>query len=80
MALRPQPQCELPNLPVARKSVVAARSLPQGHQRANEGLDIKGGKEAKLSYNGKFLVSRGFPSRGQVSNPKQNLPSCQLRK
>jgi len=33
--------CELPNLPVARKSVVAARSLPAGHQLAATDLDIK---------------------------------------
>jgi N,N'-diacetyllegionaminate synthase len=33
--------CELPNLPVARKSVVAARSLPTGHQLAAGDLDIK---------------------------------------
>jgi len=33
--------CELPNLSVARKSVVAARSLPAGHQLASGDLDIK---------------------------------------
>jgi N-acetylneuraminate synthase len=33
--------CELPNLPIARKSVVAARSLPVGHQLATGDLDIK---------------------------------------
>jgi N-acetylneuraminate synthase len=33
--------CELPNLPIARKSVVAARSLPAGHQLAAGDLDIK---------------------------------------
>jgi sialic acid synthase SpsE len=33
--------CELPNLSVARKSVVAARSLPAGHQLTTEDLDIK---------------------------------------
>ena len=33
--------CELPNLSVARKSVVAARSLPVGHQLAASDLDIK---------------------------------------
>jgi N,N'-diacetyllegionaminate synthase len=33
--------CELPNLPVARKSLVAARSLPAGHRLANGDLDIK---------------------------------------
>jgi N-acetylneuraminate synthase len=33
--------CELPNLSVARKSVVAARKLAQGHQLATEDLDIK---------------------------------------
>jgi N,N'-diacetyllegionaminate synthase len=33
--------CELPNLSVARKSVVAARSLPAGHQLATGDLDIK---------------------------------------
>jgi N-acetylneuraminate synthase len=33
--------CELPNLPIARKSVVAARSLPAGHQLAVGDLDIK---------------------------------------
>lgn len=33
--------CELPNLAVARKSVVAARSLPAGHQLATGDLDIK---------------------------------------
>jgi len=33
--------CELPNLPIARKSVVAARSLPAGHQLAPGDLDIK---------------------------------------
>ena len=33
--------CELSNLSVARKSVVAARSLPAGHQLATGDLDIK---------------------------------------
>jgi N,N'-diacetyllegionaminate synthase len=33
--------CELPNLSVARKSVVAARSLPAGHQLETGDLDIK---------------------------------------
>ncbi len=33
--------CELPNLLVARKSVVAARSLPVGHQMKAGDLDIK---------------------------------------
>jgi N-acetylneuraminate synthase len=33
--------CELPNLPIARKSVVAARSLPVGHQLKAGDLDIK---------------------------------------
>lgn len=33
--------CELPNLHVARKSVVAARSLPTGHKLATGDLDIK---------------------------------------
>ena len=33
--------CELPNLPIARKSVVAARSLPAGHQLAAGDLDVK---------------------------------------
>lgn len=33
--------CELPNLLIARKSVVAARSLPAGHQLATGDLDIK---------------------------------------
>jgi N,N'-diacetyllegionaminate synthase len=33
--------CELPNVSVARKSVVAARSLPAGHKLATEDLDIK---------------------------------------
>ncbi|MGD0222984.1 MAG: N-acetylneuraminate synthase [Terriglobia bacterium] len=33
--------CELPNLPVARKSVVAARPLPKGHQLVAADLDIK---------------------------------------
>lgn len=33
--------CELPNLPIARKSVVATQSLPSGHQLAAEDLDIK---------------------------------------
>jgi N,N'-diacetyllegionaminate synthase len=33
--------CELPNLSVARKSVVAARALPAGHQLAPGDLDIK---------------------------------------
>lgn len=33
--------CELPNLPIARKSVVAARSLPSGHQLTPGDLDIK---------------------------------------
>jgi N-acetylneuraminate synthase len=33
--------CELPNLPIARKSVVAARALPIGHQLAAGDLEIK---------------------------------------
>jgi N,N'-diacetyllegionaminate synthase len=33
--------CELPNLSVARKSVVAARNLPAGHRLAPGDLDIK---------------------------------------
>jgi N,N'-diacetyllegionaminate synthase len=33
--------CELPNVSVARKSVVAARSLPAGHQLSTGDLDIK---------------------------------------
>jgi N-acetylneuraminate synthase len=33
--------CELPNLPIARKSLVAARSLPVGHQLKAGDLDIK---------------------------------------
>jgi N-acetylneuraminate synthase/N,N'-diacetyllegionaminate synthase len=33
--------CELPNISVARKSVVAARSLSAGHQLATGDLDIK---------------------------------------
>ena len=33
--------CELPNISVARKSVVAARSLPAGHQLRTGDLDIK---------------------------------------
>jgi len=33
--------CELPNLPVARKSVVAARSLAAGHTLAIGDLDVK---------------------------------------
>ena len=33
--------CELPNISVARKSVVAARSLPKGHRLAAGDLDIK---------------------------------------
>lgn len=33
--------CELPNIPVARKSVVAARALPLGHQLIAGDLDIK---------------------------------------
>ncbi len=33
--------CELPNISVARKSVVAARSLAAGHQLATGDLDIK---------------------------------------
>jgi sialic acid synthase SpsE len=33
--------CELANLPIARKSVVAARPLPVGHQLATGDLDIK---------------------------------------
>ena len=34
-------QCELPNISVARKSVVAARTLPTGHQLATGDLEIK---------------------------------------
>jgi sialic acid synthase SpsE len=33
--------CELPNIPVARKSVVAARDLTAGHRLASGDLDIK---------------------------------------
>ena len=33
--------CELPNISVARKSVVAARTLPAGHQLATGDLEIK---------------------------------------
>jgi sialic acid synthase SpsE len=33
--------CELPNRLVARKSVVAASSLPKGHQLATGDLEIK---------------------------------------
>jgi len=33
--------CELPNISVARKSVVAARALPAGHQLATGDLEIK---------------------------------------
>jgi N,N'-diacetyllegionaminate synthase len=33
--------CELPNLPIARKSVVAARALPIGHQLVAGDLEIK---------------------------------------
>jgi N-acetylneuraminate synthase len=33
--------CELPNISVARKSVVAARSLPEGHRLATGDLEIK---------------------------------------
>jgi N-acetylneuraminate synthase len=33
--------CEVPNISVARKSVVAARALPAGHQLAAEDLDVK---------------------------------------
>jgi N-acetylneuraminate synthase len=33
--------CELPNISVARKSVVAARALPKGHQFSTGDLDIK---------------------------------------
>jgi len=33
--------CERPNLPVARKSVVAARRLPAGHRLTIDDLDIK---------------------------------------
>jgi N-acetylneuraminate synthase len=33
--------CELPNISVARKSVVAARTLPTGHQLATGDLEIK---------------------------------------
>jgi N-acetylneuraminate synthase len=33
--------CEVPNISVARKSVVAARSLPLGHRLAASDLDIK---------------------------------------
>src|SRR5580704_11698613 len=33
--------CELPNMSVARKSVVAARTLPKGHQLATGDLEIK---------------------------------------
>jgi N,N'-diacetyllegionaminate synthase len=34
-------RCELPNISVARKSVVAARALPAGHQLTAVDLDIK---------------------------------------
>ena len=34
-------RCELPNISVARKSVVAARTLPTGHQLAAGDLEIK---------------------------------------
>jgi N,N'-diacetyllegionaminate synthase len=34
-------RCELPNISVARKSVVAARTLPKGHQLATGDLEIK---------------------------------------
>jgi N,N'-diacetyllegionaminate synthase len=34
-------RCELPNISVARKSVVAARTLPAGHQLATGDLEIK---------------------------------------
>ena len=33
--------CELPNLPVARKSVVAARAMQSGHRLAADDLEIK---------------------------------------
>jgi len=33
--------CELPNIPVARKSVVAARDLTAGHRLASRDMDIK---------------------------------------
>jgi N,N'-diacetyllegionaminate synthase len=33
--------CELSNITVARKSIVAARSLPQGHQLSHQDLSIK---------------------------------------
>jgi N,N'-diacetyllegionaminate synthase len=33
--------CELPNLSVARKSVVAARNLPAGHRLTPDDLDVK---------------------------------------
>ncbi len=33
--------CEVPNIPVARKSVVAAREIPAGHRIVREDLDIK---------------------------------------
>lgn len=33
--------CELPNMPIARKSIVAARSLPAGHRLESVDLDIK---------------------------------------
>jgi sialic acid synthase SpsE len=33
--------CELPNMPIARKSIVAARSLPAGHRLESADLDIK---------------------------------------
>ena len=33
--------CELPNISVARKSVVAARNLPAGHRLAPDDFDVK---------------------------------------
>jgi N-acetylneuraminate synthase/N,N'-diacetyllegionaminate synthase len=33
--------CEVPNMSVARKSIVAAKSLPAGHKLRDEDLDIK---------------------------------------
>src|SRR5262249_34336053 len=39
--IKPPAPCELPNISVARKSVVAARALPAGHKLAAGDLDIK---------------------------------------
>ena len=37
--------CELPNISVARKSVVAARSLPAGHRLVNGDLDHQAARQ-----------------------------------